>query len=176
MSIYSAWRFHNKDLFSKCSYYSKNFEPMKAKRKLLSKNHAGAAGTRLRSSQRDLPQASTAQEHILSESPLRAPEVALNVCQHEQAHIQATALLPPSAAFSNQFLGCTAMEGICILTVCCNSVHKCARCMLIVAGLIRTGCSCPWRHLLSNGTCVCREVTTPKPAGATVPGNTCFNK
>lgn len=176
MSIYSAWRFHNKDLFSKCSYYSKNFEPMKAKRKLLSKNHTAAAGTRLRSSPKG---PGTSQQQHRGTSP------GCHLWELPRGHWTCASLdghtLQPCTAASLSCLlksipGLHSNGGICILTVFCNSVHKYAHCMLIVAGLIRTGCSCPWRHLLSNGTCVCREVTTPKPAGATVPGNTCFNK
>lgn len=82
MSTYSAWRLHNKDLFSndkKNAHITvKTFtEPMKVNRKLLSKSHGVAAGTRVRSVSKETCHNPSPQEHILHESPLRAPQVAL---------------------------------------------------------------------------------------------------
>lgn len=50
---------------------------MKAKWKLLSKKHAVDAGTRLRSVSKGTCHNPSSQEHILNESPSRAPRVAL---------------------------------------------------------------------------------------------------
>lgn len=165
MSTYSAQSLHNRDLFSKYSYYSKNFhwtsesqeETAEQKPRCCCWNQTAEC------LKRDLPQPITTGAYpkwVTFESSLSGTGACASMYTHT---LQPTALLPLSVAFLKSILGLHS-NGSHLHSVFCNSVHKDAHCMFIVPGLIRTGCSCPWRHLVSNGTCACREVTTPKPA------------
>lgn len=145
MSTYSAQKLHNKDLFSKCSYYSKNFhwtyesqeETAEQKPRRWCWNQTEEC------LKRDLPKPITTGAHpkwVTFESSLSGTQTCASTNIHT---LQPPHCCPSQLPFHSQFLGCTAMEVICILTVFCNSVHKYAHCMFIAPGLIRTGCSCP---------------------------------
>lgn len=94
---------------------------MKAKRKLLNKNHGVAAGIRLQRISEGSCHNPSSQEHILNESPLRAPQVAL---EHVPArtYTHSNPLLPRSAAFFKSIPGLHSngshLHSDCVLQQC----------------------------------------------------------
>lgn len=153
MSTHSAQSLHNRDPFSKYSYYSKNFHWASESQEETAEQEPHCCCWK----QSVWKETCTSHQHrstswVTFESSPSGPGACASMYTHT---LQPSALLPRSTAFLKSILGLHS-NGIYILCF--------AHCMFIAAGLIRTGCSCPWRHQPSKGTCVCREVTTPKPA------------